>query len=61
VSREILDEEIKSEDINYLIKNYLEVQGFHDTLKHFETKDEDTYKSFLMNKKDFRAEDIYKE
>lgn len=52
---------MKSEDINYLIRNYLEVHGFHDSLGAFERPDADTYKSFLMNKRDFGSEDIYHE
>lgn len=56
---EILNEEVKSEDISQLIKNYLEVYGYHETLKEFEKKDEDSFKSFLVNKKDFKTENIY--
>jgi hypothetical protein len=52
---------VSSQEINYLIKNYLEVYGYDKTLSQFEVKDDEVYKSFLMNKKDFKTEDIHKE
>ena len=61
IIEEITQEEVRSEDIHFLIKNHLEVHGFADTLAHFERKDEDTFKSFLVHRQDFKAAEIIRE
>ena len=61
IINEILSEEVRSEDVHFLIKNHLEVHGFPETLAQFEHRDEDTYKSFLVHRQDFKHTDLLRE
>ena len=54
IIEEILDQEIKSEDVNLLILNYLEVYGFNQTLRVFNPQ-ADSSNQHLLHKRDFKT------
>lgn len=56
IIEQILEQEIKSEDVNLLILNYLQVYGYNQTMKVF-TQQEEIHSEHLVHKRDFKTID----